>query len=253
VLPAGAPTGPFCPILRAILAMLAGSYRFAKRPIQQLVCDLFGLDVPFGMIPKLERQAAEVLGRAAAIVAATSAHIDETSWAEANEKAWLWVGRTESLTVFTIGDNRGADLARSIVGTDPEKVAISDRFPSYEWIEQHQDCWAHLCRDFQPMIDRQDDGSAIGADLLEVSDRRFHWWHRHRDGEMAWSTFLGYLGRSGGSSGRRWAGAHRAPARRQRRLAGACWTGKSTCGPSSWCRGSSRRTTRGCWRCGTPC
>ena len=42
------------------------------------------------------------------------------------------------------------------------------------------------------MIDRQDEGSAIGTDLLGSSDRLFHWWHKYRDGEMAWGTFLGY-------------------------------------------------------------
>jgi len=42
------------------------------------------------------------------------------------------------------------------------------------------------------MIDRQDEGSAVGSDLLGSSDRLFHWWHKYRDGEMAWSTFLGY-------------------------------------------------------------
>ena len=42
------------------------------------------------------------------------------------------------------------------------------------------------------MIDRQDEGSAIGSELLGSSDRLFHWWHKYRDGEMAWSTFLGY-------------------------------------------------------------
>ena len=60
-LPAGVPTGPFGPRLRAILAMFAGSYRLAKRPILQLARDLFGLDVSLGMISKLERQAAAVL------------------------------------------------------------------------------------------------------------------------------------------------------------------------------------------------
>src|SRR3954463_2456787 len=42
------------------------------------------------------------------------------------------------------------------------------------------------------MIDRHDEGSAVGSDLHGSSDRLFHWWHRYRDGEMAWSTFLGY-------------------------------------------------------------
>jgi transposase len=196
-LPAGVPTGPFGPRLRAILAMFAGSYRLAKRPIQQLASDLFGLDISLGMIPKLERQAAEILEPvvaelAAAIVAAPSAHIDETSWSEANEKAWLWVGQADDLTTFTIADNRGAAVARSILGTDKAKVVVSDRFPSYDWIEQHQYCWSHLRRDFQAMIDRHDEGSATGSELLGSSDRLFHWWHKYRDGEMAWSTFLGY-------------------------------------------------------------
>src|SRR3954447_20217161 len=196
-LPTGVPTGPFGPRLRAILTMFAGSYRLAKRPIPQLASDLFGLDISLGMIPRLERRAAEVLEPvvaevAAAIVAAPSAHIDETSWSEADEKAWLWVGQTDDLTVFKIADNRGADVARSILGTDRQKVVISDRFPSYDWIEQHQFCWSHLRRDFQAMIDRDDEGSAIGAELLGSSDRLFHWWHKYRDGEMAWSTFLGY-------------------------------------------------------------
>src|SRR5207253_6326743 len=60
-LPSGVPTGPFGPRLRAILAMFAGPYRLAKRPIQQLASDLFGLDISLGMISKLERQAAAVL------------------------------------------------------------------------------------------------------------------------------------------------------------------------------------------------
>jgi transposase len=196
-LPAGVPTGPFGPRLRAILVMVAGSSRLAKRPIQQLASDLFGLDVSLGMISKLERRAAEVLEPvvaelAAAVGAAPSAHIDETSWSEANEKAWLWVGQTDDQTVFTIADNRGADVARSILGTNRQKVVISDRFSSYDWVEQHQYCWSHLRRDFQAMIDRRDEGSAVGSELLGLSDRLFHWWHKYRDDEMAWSTFLGY-------------------------------------------------------------
>jgi transposase len=196
-LPAGVPTGPFSPRLRAILAMFAGSYRLAKRPIQQLASDLFGLSISLGMISKLERRAAEILGPvvaevAAAIKAAPSAHIDETSWAEANEKAWLWVGLTDDLPAFTIADNRGADVARTILGADRAKVAISDRFSCYDGIEQRQYCWSHLRRDMQAMIDRRDEGSAVGSELLGFSNRLFHWWHKYRDREMAWSTFLGY-------------------------------------------------------------
>jgi transposase len=115
---------------------------------------------------------------AAHVAAAPAAHIDETSWSEAAEKAWLWVGLTDEATVFRIADNRGADVARSILGMDREKVVVSDRFRSYEWVEVRQYCWSHLRRDFQAMIDRLDEGSAIGAELLGSSNRLFHWWHK---------------------------------------------------------------------------
>jgi hypothetical protein len=95
------------------------------------------------MISKLERQAAETLEPvvaevAATIVAAPSEPIDETSWPEANEKTWLWVGQTDDVTSFRIAYVRGADVARSILGADREKLVISDRFPSYDPIERHQ-------------------------------------------------------------------------------------------------------------------
>jgi transposase len=99
---------------------------------------------------------------AAAVAEAPSAHIDETSWTEATEKTWLWVGLTDEVTVFIIADNRGADMARSILGTDREKIVSSDRYASYDWIAERQFCWSHLRRDFQAMIDRQDEGSVIG-------------------------------------------------------------------------------------------
>ena len=196
-LPAGVPTGPFGPRLRAILAMFAGSYRLAKRPVQQPAPDLFGLGISPGMISKPERRAAEALEPvvaevAAAIKAAPSTPIGETSRVESNQEAWLRVGLTGNRTAFTIADNRGADVARSILGTAPEEVAIGDRSPSYDRAEQHQYCWSHPRRDMQAMIDRQDGGSAVGSELLEVSNRRFHRWHKYRDGKMAWSTSLGH-------------------------------------------------------------
>jgi transposase len=181
-----------------------------------LASDLFGLDIALGTVSKLERQAAEtsepaVAEMAAAIVAAPSAHIDETSWSEANEKAWLWVGQTDDLTVFTIADNRGADVARSIVGPDKTKVVISDRFPSYDWIGQHRYCWSHLLGDFLAMIDRRDEGSAVGSELLSsrtgcstggTNTATGRW-----PGAHSWAT----PGRSGGASGRPWAEVRRAP------------------------------------------
>jgi transposase len=197
-LPPGVPTGAFGPRLRAILSVLAGAYRLGKRPIRQLASDLFGLSISVGMIARLERQAAgelqapvEELRRY--VRDADSAHIDETSWKQGRDKAWLWVAVTRLVTVFAIATSRGAEVARDLLGTDRRKVVISDRFKSYTWIKRRQFCWAHLDRDFQAMVDRGGESAEVGRRLLAHSQRIFDWWHRVRDGTMARATLQSHV------------------------------------------------------------
>jgi transposase len=192
-LPAGVPTGAFGPRLRAILSVLAGAYRLGKRPIRQLAFDLLGLSISTGMICRLERQAAAELGPPVEelrqhVRDAASAHIDETSWKQGRDKAWLWGAVTRLATVFTIATSRGADVAKGLLGTDRRKVVISDRLKSYTWIQRRQFCWAHLNRDFQAMVDRGGESAEVGRKLLEHSEEVFDWWHRVRDGTMARAT-----------------------------------------------------------------
>src|SRR3954468_7196990 len=192
-LPPGVPTGAFGPRLRAILSVLAGGYRLGKRPIRQLVFDLLGLTISTGMIARLERQGAAELAAPVEelreyVRDAGSAHIDETSWWQGQDKAWLWGAVTKLVTVFTIATSRGAEVAKGLLGTDRRKVVISDRFKSYTWIKRRQFCWAHLDRDFQAMVDRGGESAEVGRLLLGHSERLFDWWHRVRDGTMARAT-----------------------------------------------------------------
>ena len=192
-LPPGVPRGAFGPRLRAILSVLAGGYRLGKRPIRKLAFDLLGLSISIGMICRLERQAAAELEAPVEdlreyVREAAAAHIDETSWWQGQDKMWLWTAVTRLVTVFTIAPSRGADVAREILGTETQKVVISDRLKSYAWIKRRQFCWAHLDRDFQAMIDRGGESAEVGRLLLEHSKRLFDWWHRVRDGTMTRST-----------------------------------------------------------------
>ena len=198
-LPEGVPAGSFGPRLRAMLSLLAAEFRLAKRPVQRLARTMLGLDISLGMVAKLERQTATVLGPvdaelAEAVRSAPASHIDETPWREANTKAWLWVGTGERVTHFRIAPGRKAETARLILGDDPAKVVICDRFSAYGWVARKQWCWAHLRRDFQAMIDRADDGSAVGSRLLKLSDGLFWGWHRVADDELGWDDFLRWAG-----------------------------------------------------------
>src|SRR3954466_12746190 len=192
-LPPGVPRGAFGPRLRAILSVLAGGYRLGKRPVRQLAFDLLGLTISVGMICRLERQSADELEAPVEelreyVREAAVAHIDETSWWQGRDKMWLWTAVTRLVTVFTIAPSRGADVARDMLGTDTQKVVISDRLKSYAWIKRRQFCWAHLDRDFQAMVDRGGESAEVGRLLLGHSERLFDWWHRVRDGTMTRGT-----------------------------------------------------------------
>ena len=194
-LPPGTPGGAFGPRLQAVLGLMAGAFRLSQRPVQRLARDLLGLNISLGMIAKLQRRTAILLEPldaelAEAVRLAPASHIDETPWREANQKAWLWVGTGDQVTHFRISRHRDAPTARQILGDDPAKVAICDRYSAYGWVKQKQWCWAHLRRDFQAMIDRADGGSAIGSRLLKLSDNLFWGWHRVGDGDLSWDDFL---------------------------------------------------------------
>src|SRR5215831_8577361 len=196
-LPAGVPTGAFGPRLQAVLAILAGGYRLGKRPIRQLAHDLFGLSISTGMVAKLERSTAEALQQPAAELAeyvrTQHAHVDETSWREAGQKAWLWVVVTPLVTLFHIAATRCGKVAGRLLGSAYRQVVTSDRWKAYNGFRRRQFCWSHLRRDFQAMIDRQNSGAAIGKELLDLSDRMFAWWHRVRDGTLNCSSFQVYI------------------------------------------------------------
>src|SRR4051794_35883904 len=172
---------------------MAGAYRLGKRPIRQLAFDLLGLSISVGMICRLERQSADELEAPVEelrqyVREAAVAHIDETSWWQGRDKMWLWTAVTRLVTAFTIAPSRGADVAKEILGTDAQKVVISDRLKSYGWIKRRQFCWAHLNRDLQAMVDRGGESVEVGRLLLGHSERLFDWWHRVRDGTMARAT-----------------------------------------------------------------
>src|SRR6185437_9225015 len=246
-LPPGVPAGAFGPRLRAILSVLAGAYRLGKRPIRQLASDLLGLTISVGMVSRLERQAAAELEAPAEqlrryVRDADSAHIDETSWKQGRDKAWLWVAVTRLVTVFAIATSRGAEVARDLLGTDRRKVVISDRSKSYTWIKRRQFCWAHLNRDFQAMVDRGGESAEVGRLLLGHSERLFDWWHRVRDGTIARATLrtnVAIMRFSFRDDLRRGVECSCA------KTAGTCrelLAARRICGPSCESRGSSRRT-----------
>lgn len=181
--------GQFGPRLEATLALLAGRYRLGLRPVVDWAADLWGLNLSTGMVSKLRGRTAEALElpwvQVALYVRTRNVNIDETTWREGEQPAYLWAAVTPGAALFRIAPERTAQMAQKLLGQTYAGVATCDRLKSYWWIKRLQWCWAHLRRDFQAMIDRGQPGQAIGESLLEQSNTLFHLWHQLRQGKLS--------------------------------------------------------------------
>jgi transposase len=185
----------FGPRLTALVAILAGQYRLSQKSIQQLLSDVFGVDMAVGSICAQEQRVSEAIAPAVQearqeVVKAAVIHADETGWREAKQKAWLWVLASASLAVFVIRKSRSAEVARELLA-DFRGILASDRFGAYAWIDatRRQLCWAHLIRDFLGFADYGEQAQRLSQALQRHQRRMFRLWNRVRDGTLAHSEF----------------------------------------------------------------
>jgi transposase len=200
-LPADATSG-YGPRAQAVCALLTGGCRLGKRAVSRVCDDLFGLPIGPAAVCNLQHKTAAALEPIAtaahAHIVGRPANVDETGWREGGKRGWLWVAVTACVTVFLVRLSRGRKvLAELIPGT--AGVLTTDRYPAYDHLTagQRQVCWAHLRRDFQAMIDRDNTGSGIGEDLLIHADIMLWHWKRVRDGTLSRAgfrrTYLGWI------------------------------------------------------------
>ena len=194
-----APTVPqaargFGPKLQAATAYFSGVGRLGKRAIRQLLADLHGIPISPGGVSNLEARTSLALrpihDEALAHVRGLDANVDETTWKQGLEKAWLWVAVTKAVTIFLIRRHRDRGAFDDLVGPAPG-VMTTDRHSVYAHLEdaKHQVCWAHLRRDFQAMIDRRDPGSGTGEDLLMYAEILAEHWPEVREGRRSRGWF----------------------------------------------------------------
>jgi len=162
--------------------------------------EVFGVPLSVGTISPLEQAttaavAAPVEEARRYVHAQAVAHLDETSWRQGAEQAWLWVAVTTWVTVFVVRLSRGSDVARALLGKTFSGILVTDRYSAYNWypVRWRQICWAHLLRDFEAMRDRGGRSEAIGDALLAQAHQMFTWWHRVREGTLQRSTFRSYM------------------------------------------------------------
>ena len=119
-----------------------------------------------------------------AIRSSCAVHADETGWRVGLLSAWLWVFTNASITVYTIAESRGHEVAIEILGRQFPGVLHADCFKAYdhhalsEWLQQK--CFAHCLKDLAKMEEEKRgpavcfarDVSAVLRQALELRDEK---------------------------------------------------------------------------------
>ena len=184
------------PRLRAACALWTGAFRLSKAKAARLLTDLFGVPLSAAQVCATEAAVGEQLRPVAdGLLDAARQHpanVDETGMGKGR---WLWVMVTAVATVYRIVAGRNRHELIELLGPAYRRVVTSDRHALYmhlpDWL--HQLCWSHLRRDFQATIDRQNAGSDVGRDLLDLSGKMLGWWKRVRDGTLTKARFAGRM------------------------------------------------------------
>ena len=199
-IPAAIRAQAFGPRLAAVLSYLSGSQYVSQRGLEDVSEVVFGVPLSLGTVTALQQQMSAALQPAhreiaQEVRAAPAKNVDETGWKQAGDKRWLWAAVTATAALFVIHLRRGAAGLKALLGETIEGLVCSDRWSAYQLIpvDRRQVCWAHLKRDFQAMVDRDNAGSAIGADLLLLTGVLFGWWRRVRDGTLSRRAFRRYV------------------------------------------------------------
>lgn len=189
----------------AHVGVLSGQYRQSHRMVQELLRELFGIEISVGTINQLRQESSQSVSEAVVaaheyVRAQGNANLDETSFVQGNNdgknptgcKGWLWVMVTPVVSYFEIFLARSQVACRQLLGDRFNGIVSSDRFSAYNWLplKERQVCWAHLKRDFTRIAERSGVSGELGQALLAQQKMLFEQWHRVRDGTLSHIQFI---------------------------------------------------------------
>lgn len=185
------PSTAFGPCLTAVVAMLTGAYHLSRRKTQQLLSELFGIEVSLGAISKMEQRASEALASAheealLEVQYAEVKHSDATTWARAGALMSLWTIASAAATVYRIFSDGCRDTVRPMFGPCLGHL-VSDRASVFGfWLMAlRQICHAHLLRKYVSFSERDGPAGEIGHQLLELTSIMFDYWRGFKDGLLS--------------------------------------------------------------------
>ena len=186
VLPPDAPPGAFGPRLTALIGLLHGRYRHSTRETLAFLEEVCGISVSVGSVVGSYARVSDALAPSDAAIqeriqADVRLWVDETSWREGTQPAWLWVAVSPQASCFRIDRSHGQGVLRELIGAEYDGVVHSDRASIYHLLpnQQRQLCWAHIVRNLQGLVDQQHAESGWAQRMLSWSGELFAAWRAY--------------------------------------------------------------------------
>ena len=185
----------FGPRLHAFVAELSLTYRLSIRQIKTHLKRSFGLKLSSGAISGILRRSAETVKASFDElhewfkVDSSPKNVDETGWKLRGEKAYLIGAINKFASIFDISKNRKVLDIEALIGSELDRVIISDRAKVYQPWTNRQLCWAHVLRAFI-FISEARGGKTHGEPLVDCADNLFQANKKWRAGELSVEDYL---------------------------------------------------------------
>jgi len=158
------PGSPFGPRIAALVTTMRSGHGISYRRMQQMLGEVFGLEISEGAIANLllrvkEQLQSSVDGIVQRLRSSRLICSDETSARVNGKNQWEWVFQNDQVCLHVIRPSRGGDVIREVMEEYRPQIWVSDLFsaqkthPAEDW----QVCLAHQLRDCQYGIDAGDE------------------------------------------------------------------------------------------------
>jgi transposase len=158
------------PRLAATVVYLSLRMRLPRRKVQELLLELFCLELSTALIDQTIKQTARSVEPlqpelVRQLQEAVLAHADETSWPERQLRLWLWVFCCSHTVLYAIGA-RTKEMFESALCANFAGILMSDGYQVYRSTVNRLRCWAHLQRKLRGVAESTDTRAAPNGQAM---------------------------------------------------------------------------------------
>jgi transposase len=139
--------------LASLIAYLRTVMRLPIRQLQEVMRQVYGLQVSIGeiveLLHRLREYAQPVLdGLKGEIRSSPAVQADETGWREDGINGYIWSVSTPQIRYYEYHHSRSGEVVKQLIGEEFAGVLGSDFYAGYNSHQGlHQRCWVHYLRD----------------------------------------------------------------------------------------------------------